>query len=213
MIQRSQPAKRFWSKGLGSLCRKCVFWLAACTCGFGEERSYELGRAFRHRVRQDELSLRRQNEYKSRCDEWKRPSRHQGREEVGTVCILYCAFKDSLAAARADQKLMRVPIGGGTASQLVPTGGQFDEFRCSTKPQERCVLRTIENRHHVYRELDAVQGPGQELHERPGHPPYLAIGRSLPMVPMRRCRSMTRDRRESFSSGWVSTRHSSSDKK
>jgi len=75
--------------------------------------------------------------------------------------VLYCAFRDGSPAARADQKLMRVPIGGGP-NQLVPTG-QFDEFRCALTPGRRCVLRTIENRQYVYRELDPALGRGKEL--------------------------------------------------
>jgi len=75
--------------------------------------------------------------------------------------VLYCAFEDGSAAARAEQKLMRVPITGGPR-QLVPTG-QFDEFRCALKPGKRCVLRTIENRQFVYSELDPARGRGKEL--------------------------------------------------
>jgi hypothetical protein len=75
--------------------------------------------------------------------------------------VLYCAFRDGSAAARADQKLMRVPIGGGPG-QLVPTGS-FDEFRCALTPGRRCVLRTIENRQYVYWELDPARGRGREL--------------------------------------------------
>ncbi|MGH9630266.1 MAG: TolB family protein [Bryobacteraceae bacterium] len=40
--------------------------------------------------------------------------------------VLFSSFRDGSAAARADQKLMRVPIGGGP-QHLVPTG-QFDEY-------------------------------------------------------------------------------------
>jgi Tol biopolymer transport system component/tRNA A-37 threonylcarbamoyl transferase component Bud32 len=75
--------------------------------------------------------------------------------------VLFSSFRDNSAASRADQKLMRVPATGGP-QQLVPTG-QFDEFRCALTPGRRCVLRTIENRQHVYWELDPVRGRGQEL--------------------------------------------------
>ena len=75
--------------------------------------------------------------------------------------VVYSAFRDGSAAARADQKLMRVPISGGP-NGLVPTG-QFDEFRCALTPGKRCVLRTIENRQYVYSELDPVRGRGKEL--------------------------------------------------
>lgn len=75
--------------------------------------------------------------------------------------VLYSAFRDGSAAARADQKVMRVPIGGGP-NQLVATG-QFDEFRCALQPGKRCVLRTIENRQYVYSELDPARGRGEEL--------------------------------------------------
>jgi hypothetical protein len=75
--------------------------------------------------------------------------------------VLYSSFRDGSAAARADQKLMRVPIGGGP-QQLVPTG-QFDEFRCALTPGKRCILRTIQNRQYVYWDLDPVTGRGKEL--------------------------------------------------
>jgi len=75
--------------------------------------------------------------------------------------VLYSSFRDGSAEARADQKLMRVPIGGGP-QQLVPTG-QFDEFRCALTPGKRCILRTIQNRQYVYWDLDPVRGRGKEL--------------------------------------------------
>jgi Tol biopolymer transport system component len=75
--------------------------------------------------------------------------------------VLYSSFRDGSAAARADQKLMRVPIGGGP-QQLVPTG-PFDEFRCALTPGKRCILRTIQNRQYVYWDLDPVRGRGKEL--------------------------------------------------
>ena len=82
--------------------------------------------------------------------------------------VLYSSFRDGSAAARADQKLMRVPLGGGppqpvpTGPQLVPTG-PFDEFRCALTPGKRCILRTIQNRQYVYWDLDPVRGRGKEL--------------------------------------------------
>jgi hypothetical protein len=75
--------------------------------------------------------------------------------------VLYTSFRDGSAAARADQRLMRVPIGGGPP-QLVPTG-PFDEFRCALTPEKRCVLRTIQNRQYVYWDLDPLTGRGKEL--------------------------------------------------
>jgi hypothetical protein len=75
--------------------------------------------------------------------------------------VLYSSFRDGSAEARANQKLMRVPTGGGPP-QIVPTG-QFDEFRCALTPAKRCVLRTIQNRQYVYWDLDPERGPGKEL--------------------------------------------------
>ncbi len=72
-----------------------------------------------------------------------------------------------LYAAGAENKnpgpytLMRVPVEGG-ASQVVPTGGPLDEFRCSVGG--RCVLRTTEGRqYYVFHDLDTVRGIGREL--------------------------------------------------
>ncbi len=88
-------------------------------------------------------------------------ARKQCRSCLPTVGGLYSSFRDGSAAARADQKLMWVPIGGGP-QQLVPTG-PFDEFRCALTPGKRCVLRTIQNRQYVYWDLDPVRGRGKEL--------------------------------------------------
>ena len=75
--------------------------------------------------------------------------------------VLYTSFRDGSAAARADQKLMRVPVAGGPP-QLIPTG-PLDEFRCALTPGTRCILRTILNRQYVYWDLDPVSGRGKEL--------------------------------------------------
>lgn len=75
--------------------------------------------------------------------------------------ILYCSFRDPSPAARAAQKVMRIPAAGGQP-EVVPTG-PYDEFRCALQPGKRCVLRTVENRQYVYSELDPLRGRGREL--------------------------------------------------
>jgi eukaryotic-like serine/threonine-protein kinase len=60
-------------------------------------------------------------------------------------------------------KLMRVPVGGGTP-QEVPIGGGLDEFRCPLRAGSRCVLRTtVRREYHIYYDLDPVTGKGREL--------------------------------------------------
>jgi Tol biopolymer transport system component len=57
----------------------------------------------------------------------------------------------------------RVPLGGGLP-QVVPTNGQVKDFRCSTSPAGRCVVREVEGRSAlIYYQLDPVRGMGAEL--------------------------------------------------
>jgi len=60
-------------------------------------------------------------------------------------------------------KLMRVPVEGGTPSE-VPIGGPLDEFRCALGSGKRCVLRTtIAGESRTYYDLDAIRGKGPQL--------------------------------------------------
>jgi eukaryotic-like serine/threonine-protein kinase len=73
--------------------------------------------------------------------------------------VLYAAGAEN--GTPGPYTLMRVPLEGGT-SQVVPTGGPLDEFRCSYRGP--CVLRTTVGRqYYVFYELDTVRGIGREL--------------------------------------------------
>jgi eukaryotic-like serine/threonine-protein kinase len=59
--------------------------------------------------------------------------------------------------------VMRIPLGGGSAETILPDAMVQGEYACSTRPDGRCVYRTVENRQFVFRELDPVRGKGGEL--------------------------------------------------
>ncbi|HEY6991198.1 MAG TPA: hypothetical protein VH369_22570 [Bryobacteraceae bacterium] len=46
---------------------------------------------------------------------------------------------------------------------LVPIGGNVDEFRCALDTRQRCVLRSTEGQFRIYYELDPMRGKGREL--------------------------------------------------
>ena len=59
--------------------------------------------------------------------------------------------------------LMSVPVGGGQPTQLTP-GGAIEEFRCSSNPKGRCVVKkTIGRSAYAFFEADPVGGLGPEL--------------------------------------------------
>lgn len=59
--------------------------------------------------------------------------------------------------------VMLIPLSGGTPVP-VPIGDSFGEFRCSTSPRGRCVIRKpLGHESFVFYELDPVHGIGQEL--------------------------------------------------
>jgi hypothetical protein len=63
----------------------------------------------------------------------------------------------------ASNKLMRVPLEGGTPSE-VPIGGPLDEFRCALGAGKRCVLRTtVAGESRTYYDLDPIHGKGPQL--------------------------------------------------
>lgn len=76
--------------------------------------------------------------------------------------VLYCFYDVTDPQGRSRQKMMRVPVDGGTPVE-VPVSPGFDEFRCALTPHKRCVLRTIESGQFVYSELDPFRGRGREL--------------------------------------------------
>jgi hypothetical protein len=76
--------------------------------------------------------------------------------------VLYAVYDTADPQGRSHQRLMRVPVSGGTPVEI-PVSRGFDEFRCALTPHKRCVLRTIESGQFVYSELDSVRGRGREL--------------------------------------------------
>lgn len=65
--------------------------------------------------------------------------------------------------APGSDKLMRVPVGGGTPHE-VPIGGPLDEFRCALERGKRCVLRTtVGRKYYEFYNLDPISGRGREL--------------------------------------------------
>jgi Tol biopolymer transport system component len=59
--------------------------------------------------------------------------------------------------------LMRMPSGGGKPEPVPVDGKTSEEFRCGSRTNSRCVIRSKENRQFVFRELDAVKGKGRVL--------------------------------------------------
>jgi Tol biopolymer transport system component len=79
--------------------------------------------------------------------------------------VLYCSMQPN-----GDRILMRVPAGGGEP-EPVPMRGRLDEFQCALRAGARCVLRSVEDKAFVYRELDPVRGAGRELARTAWSPP------------------------------------------
>jgi eukaryotic-like serine/threonine-protein kinase len=74
--------------------------------------------------------------------------------------VLYAA---SPMASLGDYKLMRIPVNGGTPTQI-PVAGTVDEFRCGLSSAGRCVLRsTLGHDFYVFYDLDPISGQGREL--------------------------------------------------
>ena len=82
---------------------------------------------------------------------------------AGASGIVLKALDEKLG--RSAQHLMRISVEGGTAA-AVPTGGSYDEFRCASSGAG-CVIRIVENKQHVYYELDPFRGRGRELLRTP----------------------------------------------
>lgn len=60
-------------------------------------------------------------------------------------------------------RLMRVPLTGGLPVE-VPLNGSLGEFRCSSGPAGRCVLRRAEEqKSYLFYELDPERGVGREI--------------------------------------------------
>ncbi|MGJ5814261.1 protein kinase domain-containing protein [Paludibaculum fermentans] len=60
-------------------------------------------------------------------------------------------------------RMMRVPLTGGLPVE-VPLNGSLGEFRCSSGPAGRCVLRRAEEqRSYLFYELDPERGVGREI--------------------------------------------------
>jgi Tol biopolymer transport system component len=75
--------------------------------------------------------------------------------------LLYEARQNQIAPG--SDKLMRVPVEGGTPEE-VPIGGPLDEFRCALDRGKRCVLRTaVRGEYYAYYDLDPLRGKGREL--------------------------------------------------
>jgi Tol biopolymer transport system component len=79
--------------------------------------------------------------------------------------VLYCSMQPN-----RDRILMRVPAGGGQP-EPVPISGKLDEFQCALRAGARCVLRSVEDKAFVYRDLDPVRGAGRELARTAWSPP------------------------------------------
>lgn len=60
------------------------------------------------------------------------------------------------------RRLMRVPLQGGRP-EAVPVKGAWDEFRCPSRRDTACVIRTTENDQFIFHELDPLRGLGGEL--------------------------------------------------
>ena len=63
---------------------------------------------------------------------------------------------------KGGKRLMRVPLSGGKP-EVVPTYGEWDEFRCPARPDKPCVLRSVVNDEFIFHELDPIRGEGGEL--------------------------------------------------
>jgi hypothetical protein len=88
--------------------------------------------------------------------------------------LLYEARQNQIAPG--SDKLMRVPVEGGTPEE-VPIGGPLDEFRCALDRGKRCVLRTtVRGEYYAYYNLDPVRGKAANWHEPSGFPESWATG-------------------------------------
>jgi Tol biopolymer transport system component len=60
-------------------------------------------------------------------------------------------------------RVMRIPVEGGTPEPVLTNTNIQGEFRCGIQPGARCVLRAVERDQFVFYELDALRGQGNEL--------------------------------------------------
>lgn len=72
-------------------------------------------------------------------------------------------YAESPQEKMGNYTLMRVPLSGGAAAQLRPSGSAVDEFRCPLH-YDHCIERTTIGRNYfVYSQLDPITGATREL--------------------------------------------------